>query len=82
MPDRLSKDAVFERERTLSDAETVRRARKAVELELEKRRAMDMPIAVYDKKTRKVYACFADGTKIDMEEYKKNRLCEEQITTG
>ena len=65
----LSREAVIERERSISDSQTVQRARKAVELELEKRKALDLPIAVFDKKTRKVYACYPDGTRVEMENF-------------
>ena len=68
MRERLTREDIIARERSISDAETVRRARKAVELELEKRKAMNMPIAVFDKKEKKVFACYPDGTREEMKD--------------
>ncbi len=68
MDKKISRSVVAEKERMLSDAESVRRAKKAVELELEKRKALDLPIAVFDQKEGKVYACYPDGTKVVMSE--------------
>ena len=68
MDKRLSRTAAAEKERMLTDAESVRRAKKAVELELEKRKAMNLPIAVFDQEDGKIYACYPDGTRIPMEE--------------
>lgn len=65
----FSREEVIARERSISDSQTVQRAKKAVALELEKRKALDLPIAVFDKKTRKVYACYPDGTRVEMEEF-------------
>ncbi|MEY8368560.1 hypothetical protein AALA24_07275 [Anaerovoracaceae bacterium 42-11] len=67
----MSKNVQITPSRTITDAQSVRLARKAVELELEKRKALDLPIAVYDTEDKQVYACFADGTKIPMSEYEK-----------
>ena len=39
----------------LSDADVVKRANAAVKIELEKNKAMDVPIALYDRKTQKIY---------------------------
>ena len=36
----------------------------AVKIELEKNKAMDVPIALYDRKTQKIYQQKSDGTKI------------------
>lgn len=66
----MSKTIAVQRDR-ITDAQSVRLAQKAVELELEKRKALNLPIAVYDKKEKRVYACFADGTRIPMSEYEK-----------
>ena len=48
----------------LSDADVVKRANAAVKIELEKNKAMDVPIALYDRKTQKIYQQKSDGTKI------------------
>ena len=48
----------------LSDADVVKRANAAVKIELEKNKARDVPIALYDRKTQKIYQQKSDGTKI------------------
>ena len=45
-----------------SDAVIVRNARLAVAAELEKKRALNLPIAKFDAKTGRVYLEHADGT--------------------
>lgn len=47
----------------ISDAQVVKRAKAAVKIELEKKKAMDTPIAVYDRKTQTIYQQNSDGTK-------------------
>lgn len=50
----------------ITDAESVKRVKSAVRLEIEKKRAMDMPIAVYDAESGTVYAAYKDGHKVPM----------------
>ena len=45
----------------MEDRETNRRVSKAIQLDLEKRKIMNKPIAVYDKDTGEVYAVHNDG---------------------
>lgn len=66
MDKRISRSVIVGQERALTDQESVFRVQKAVELELEKRKAMNLPIAVFDEKDGKVYACYPDGTRIEM----------------
>lgn len=46
----------------ISDAQVVKRANAAVKIELEKKKAMGVPIAVYDRETQTVYQQNSDGT--------------------
>ena len=48
----------------ISDDQVVKRANAAVRLELEKRKARNQPIAVFDRKAQKVYMQDSDGTII------------------
>lgn len=52
----------------LSDEQVVKRAKAAVRIELEKQRAMDVPIAVYDRKDKKIYQINSDGSRIEVGE--------------
>lgn len=47
----------------MEDRETNRRVSKAIQLDIEKHKVMNKPIAVYDKDTGKVYAVRADGKR-------------------
>lgn len=48
---------------SMEDRETNRRFSKAIQLNLEKRKIMNKPIAVYDKDTGEVYAVHNDGKR-------------------
>ena len=52
----------------ISDDQVVKRANAAVRLELEKRKAINQPIAVFDRKAQKVYMQDSDGTIIESSE--------------
>lgn len=52
-------------EKIPSDAVVVRNARLAVSTELQRKRAMNQPIAKFDKKTGKVYMQNSDGSKTE-----------------
>ena len=47
----------------ISDEQVVKRANAAVKIELEKMRAMDVPIAVYDRKTQTIYEEDSNGSR-------------------
>ena len=47
----------------ISDEQVVKRAQAAVRLALEKKRATDAPIVVYDRETQNIYNIYPDGTK-------------------
>lgn len=50
----------------ISDEQVVKRAKAAVKIELEKKKAMDVPIAVYDRKTGIIYEENSDGTRSEV----------------
>lgn len=54
----------MKREDYISDELVVKRANEAVRLELEKKKALDVPVAVFDRKTQKIYQQKSDGTRI------------------
>ena len=45
----------MKREEYISDEAVVKRVNEAVRIELEKKKAMDVPIIVYDKETQIIY---------------------------
>lgn len=52
----------------ITDDQVVKRANAAVRLELEKRKARNQPIAVFDRETQKVCMQASDGTIIESED--------------
>ena len=50
----------------LTDADIVKRVKSAVKIDIEKKKAMNAPIAVYDHETGNVYAEYSDGRRILM----------------
>lgn len=50
----------------VTDKEVVERARSAVKLALEKQRVLGVPIVEYDRKTKKVYQVYSDGTRVEV----------------
>lgn len=60
----------------MEDRETNRRVSKAIQLDIEKRKIMDKPIAVYDKNTGKIYAVHNDGKREVMGHIERKRYSE------
>ncbi len=52
----------------IPDEVVVRRAREAVALELQKKKAMDAPAIVYDRTTKKIYRINSDGTRVAVDD--------------
>lgn len=53
------------REEYITDEAVVKRANAAVKIELEKKRAMDIPAVIYDRKTQTIYHENSDGTRVE-----------------
>lgn len=61
----------------ITDEQVVKRANAAVRLELEKKKVMDLPITVFDRKTQKIYQKNSDGTITEVaERMRKGRYSE------
>ena len=61
----------------ISDEQVVKRASAAVKIELEKKKAMDIPVAVYDRKTQEIYEVKSDGSRVAVSaRIKKGRYSE------
>ena len=61
----------------ISDEAVVKRAKAAVQIELEKKRNMDIPAIVYDPETQKIYQKNSDGTRVEIgERLRKGRYSE------
>ena len=54
------------REEYISDEMVVKRVNEAVRIELEKKRALDVPIVTYDRETQIIYQENSDGSKVEV----------------
>ena len=50
----------------ITDADVVKRVKSAIKFDIEKRKAMNVPVAVFDAETGNVYAEYNDGTRVLM----------------
>lgn len=50
----------------IDDKEVLKRARAAVKLALEKQKILGVPIVEYDRKMKKVYQVYSDGTRVEV----------------
>jgi ribosomal protein S8 len=57
---------VMKKKEYISDEEVIKRANAAVKIELEKKKAMDIPVAIYDRKTQIIYQVNSDGSKTEV----------------
>ncbi len=57
---------IMKREEYISDENVVKRARAAIKIDLEKKKALDIPIVVYDRETQAIYQENSDGTRIEV----------------
>ena len=56
----------MKREEYIPDEMVVKRVKEAVRIELEKRKAMDVPVIVYDRETQSIYQENSDGTRTEV----------------
>ena len=56
----------MKREEYISDEMVVKRVNAAVRIELEKKRAMDVPIIVYDREKQIIYQESSDGSRVEV----------------
>ena len=49
----------------ISDEEVVKRVNASIQIESEKKKALDIPAVIYDSKTGKIYNVYSDGTKVE-----------------
>lgn len=60
----------------ISDKQVMQRAKASVKLDLEKKKVLDIPVAIYDRKTKMIYECNSDGTKVPVAVHKRGRYSE------
>lgn len=50
----------------ITDEEVVKRVKSAITIDIEKKKAMNIPIAVFDAESGNIYAEYNDGTRVLM----------------
>lgn len=56
----------MKREEYISDEMVVKRVNEAVRIELEKKKAMDVPAFIYDRETKIIYQENSDGSRVEV----------------
>ena len=56
----------MKREEYISDEMVVKRVNEAVRIELEKKRALEVPIVTYDRETQIIYQENSDGSRVEV----------------
>ena len=70
----------MKREEYITDSQVVKRAKAAVKLEIQKQKALDNPIVVYDAKTGIVFQEKSDGSRIAVGKRMRKGRYSERIT--
>ncbi len=69
----------MKREEYIADEIVVKRAKAAVEIALEKKKALDIPVIVYDRITQAIYQENRDGTRVEVGKKMRKGRYSEQI---
>lgn len=56
----------MKREEYISDEMVVKRVNEAVRIELEKKKAMDVPVFIYDRERQIIYQENSDGSRVEV----------------
>ena len=68
------------REDYISDETVIKRANEAVRIELEKNRALGVPVVVYDRKSQIIYRENDDGTRTEVGKRMRKERYSERIS--
>lgn len=68
------------REDYISDETVIKRANEAVRIELEKNRALGIPVVVYDRESQIIYRENDDGTRIEVGKRMRKERYSERIS--
>lgn len=68
------------REDYISDETVIKRANEAVRIELEKNRALGVPVVVYDRKSQIIYRENDDGTRTEVGKRLRKERYNERIS--
>lgn len=68
------------REEYISDEMVVKRVNEAVKIELEKKKALDVPIVIYDRETQIIYQESSDGSRVEVGRRMRRGRYSERVT--
>lgn len=54
----------------ITDQQVVKRVQAAVRIELEKKKALDRPAVIYDRKTKMIYHVHSDGSRTEKHSFR------------
>ena len=70
----------MKREDYISDEAVMKRANEAVRIELEKNRALGVPVVIYDRESQIIYQENEDGTRIEVGRRMRKERYSERIS--
>lgn len=70
----------MKREDYIPDEEVIKRANEAVRIELEKNRALGVPVVIYDRESQIIYQENDDGTRIEVGRRMRKERYSERIS--
>ncbi|MCI8300915.1 MAG: hypothetical protein HFI69_11360 [Lachnospiraceae bacterium] len=70
----------MKREEYISDEMVVKRVNEAVRIELEKKKALDVPIVIYDRETQIIYQENSDGSRVEVGRRMRRGRYSERVT--
>lgn len=70
----------MKREEYISDEMIVKRVNEAVRIELEKKKALDVPIVIYDRETQIIYQENSDGSRVEVGRRMRRGRYSERVT--
>ena len=68
------------REDYISDETVIKRANEAVRIELEKNKALGIPVVIYDRESQIIYRENEDGTRTEVGRRRRKERYSEQIS--
>lgn len=70
----------MKREDYISDALVVKRVNEAIRIELEKKKAMGVPVFIYDRETQSIYQQNSDGSRVEVGKRMRKERYSERVT--
>lgn len=77
---RKRKEQTMKREDYISDETVIKRANEAVRIELEKNKALGVPVVIYDRESQIIYQENDDGTRIEVGRRMRKERYSERIS--